>query len=114
METNPIPLHAACVVDQKDLNEAAKELETAEKANEARKKLADEAVYALDKCIGYRRAVMNSVAYSLDRVRNESETPEIKSVASSLANKYERAKRGHEQQITAKTNALENCKSWRP
>ena len=74
----------------------------------------DDAIYTLDKCIAYRRAVMNSFAGALDKMRNEQESPEIKSVAESLVKKYERAKSGREEQITAKTNAWNNCKSWRP
>jgi hypothetical protein len=99
---------------ERDLYEAGKKLDQAEKDLEARKKLVDDAIYTLGKCIDYRRAVMNSFAYALDRVRNEDETPEIKALARSLRGKYEKAKSGHEEQITAKTNALDNCKSWRP
>ncbi len=97
-----------------DLYNAGKTLDQAEKALETRKKLVDDAIYTLDKCISYRRAVMNSFAYALDKVRNESETQEIKDIARSLRGKYEKAKSGHEEQITAKTNAWNNCKSWRP
>jgi hypothetical protein len=79
-----------------------------------RKKLVDDAIYTLDKCISYRRAVMNSFSYALDKVRNENEPQELKDVARSLRGKYEKAKSGHEEQITARTNAWNNCKSWRP
>jgi chromosome segregation ATPase len=99
---------------EKDLYEARKELEQAEKDLEARKKLVNDAIYTLDKCIAYRRAVMNSFSYALDRVRSENETPEIKELARSLRSKYEKEKSGHEEQITAKISALNNCKSWRP
>jgi vacuolar-type H+-ATPase subunit I/STV1 len=99
---------------EKDLYDAGKKLEQAEKDLEARKKLVEDAIYNLDKCISYRRAVMNSFAAALDKVRNENEPPEIRDVARSLRNKYEKAKSGHEEQITAKTNASNNCKSWRP
>ncbi len=99
---------------EKDLYETGKKLEQAEKDLEARKKLVDDAIYTLDKCIAYRRAVMNSFAYALDRVRNENETPELQTLARSLRSKYEKEKSGHEDQITAKVNALNNCKDWKP
>jgi hypothetical protein len=98
----------------KDIYEGGKTLEAAEKALETRKKLVEDAIYTLDKCIAYRRAVMNSFASALDKMRNENETPEIKTVAGSLVKKYEKAKSGHEEQITARTNAYNNCKDWRP
>jgi hypothetical protein len=97
-----------------DAYQANKDLDAAKAALDARKKHVDTAIYNLDQCLAYRRAVMNSFAAALDKMRNERETPEIKSVAESLAKKYERSKSGHEQQITAKQNALANCKSWMP
>jgi DNA repair exonuclease SbcCD ATPase subunit len=98
----------------KDLSDAEKALEAANNALEARKKHVNNAIETLDRCIAYRRAVMNSFASALDKMRNESETPEIKKLSSSLVRKYEKAKSGHEEQITARTNAWNNCKSWRP
>lgn len=98
----------------KDLYEAGKTLEAAEKSLETRKKLVEDAIYTLDKCISYRKAVLNSFATALDRMRNENETDELKTVARSLANKYEKAKAGHEEQVDSRTNAWNNCKSWRP
>ncbi|MGN6107640.1 MAG: hypothetical protein ACTHU0_21200, partial [Kofleriaceae bacterium] len=91
---------------EKDLYETEKVLEAAKNALAARKKHIEDSIYNLDKCIAYRRAVMNSFAAALDRMRNENETPEIKDVAGSLVRKYERSKSGHEQQITAKENAM--------
>lgn len=99
---------------EKEIYEAARALEAAKNALDARKKHVDSAIYNLDQCIAYRRAVMNSFAAALDKMRNEHDTPEIKSVASSLVRKYERSKSGHEQQISAKANALRNCRDWRP
>jgi hypothetical protein len=98
---------------EKDLYEAEKRLEQAEKDLEARKKLVDDAINTLDMCVAYRRAVMNSFAYAHDKVRNEND-PDIRDIARSLRSTYEKAKSGHEDQITARTNALNNCKSWRP
>lgn len=99
---------------EKDLYDTEKILEAAKAALEARKKHVSDAIYNLDQCIAYRRAVMNSFAAALDKMRNENETPEIKEVAGSLVRKYERSKSGHEQQITAKGNAMRNCKDWQP
>ena len=98
---------------EKDLYDGGKKLEQAEKDLKVRKKLVEDGIYTLDKCIAYRRAVMNSFAHALDKVRNESETKEIKDIARSLRSKYGKAKSGHEEQISAKTNAWNNCKSWR-
>jgi hypothetical protein len=98
----------------KDLDDGEKALEEAEKALETRKKLVEDTINTLDQCIAYRRAVMNSFASAIDKMRNEDETPEIKAVAESLVKKYETAKSGHEVQITNKTNASNNCKEWRP
>jgi hypothetical protein len=98
----------------REIYEAGRQLDRADKDLEARKKLIEDAIYTLDKCITYRRAVMNSFASALDRVRNENETPELQELARSLRNKYETEKSGHEIQIADKTNALNNCKDWRP
>lgn len=81
---------------EKDLYDAEKALEAAKNALDARKKHVESAIYNLDQCVAYRRAVMNSFAAALDKMRNESETPEIKAVAGSLVRKYERSKSGHE------------------
>lgn len=99
---------------EKELQEAGRKLDRAEDAVAARRKLVDSAIYNLDKCIDYRRAVMNNFAHALDRVRNEDDTPELKALARSLRAKYQRGKSGHEEQISARTNALNNCKNWRP
>ncbi|MFO0575424.1 MAG: hypothetical protein U1A78_15635 [Polyangia bacterium] len=99
---------------ERELYEAGKQLERAEKDLEARKKLVEDAIYTLDKCITYRRAMMNIFASALDRVRNEDETPELQSVARSLRDKYGKQKSGHEEQIDNRIRALNNCKDWRP
>ena len=57
---------------------------------------------------------MNSFAATLDKMRSENETPDITSISQSLVRKYERSKSGHEQQSTAKQNALSNCRRWTP
>ncbi|MFO0578459.1 MAG: hypothetical protein U1A78_31020 [Polyangia bacterium] len=99
---------------ERELHEAGRQIEQSERELEARKRLIEDAINTLDKCVAYRRAVMNSFASALDRVRNENETPELQEVARSLRSKYEKEKSGHEEQITAKTNALNHCREWRP
>ena len=99
---------------ERDIYEAGKKVEQAEKDLETRKRLVEDAIYTLDKCIDHRRAVMNNFATALDKVRNENETPEIKELATQLRNKYEAEKSGHEEQITGRKNALETCKDSRP
>ena len=99
---------------ERDIYEGGKSIDQAGRDLDARKKLVDDAIYTLNKCIDYRRAVMNVFAYALDRVRNEDDTPEIKDLARQLRDKYEASKRGHEEQITARNNALETCKNSRP
>ncbi len=100
-------------IDQK-LSDAGKELDAAKTALDARKKHVETAISNLDQCGSYRRAVMNSFAATLDKMRSENETPDITSISQSLVRKYERSKSGHEQQITAKQNALSNCRRWTP
>lgn len=99
---------------EKDIYEQEKRVEQAQKDLEARKKLIDDAIYTIGKCIDYRRAVMNSFAAALDKVRSENETPRITELARKLRNSYEAGKPGHEEQITARNNALERCKKGLP
>jgi hypothetical protein len=93
--------------------EADKQVEQSKKDFDTRKKLVDDAIYVLDQCITYRRAVQNSFGAALDKVRNEDETPRIKELAEKLRNSYGLGKDGHEEQIKNKTNSLETCKSSR-
>ena len=98
---------------EKDIYEAEKRVEQAQKDLEARKKLVEDAIYNLDQCITYRRAVMSSFAAALDKVRNEDETPRIKELARKLRDSYGAGKPGHEEQISNKQNSLNTCKSSR-
>ncbi len=98
---------------ERQISDGEKAVEQAKRDFETRKKLVDDAVYTLDQCIAYRRAVMNSFAGALDKVRNENETPEIAELARKLRDKYEASKSGHEEQITARTNAYNTCKDSR-
>ena len=96
-----------------DLDAANKRLEQANRDLEARGKLVNDAIYNLEKCIDYRRAVMNVFASAIDRVRNENDPPEIVPLARQLRDMWEAGKPGHEKQITARQNALETCKNSR-
>lgn len=97
-----------------DLDAANKRLDQANRDLEARGKLVNDAIYTLEKCIDYRRAVMNAFASAIDRVRNENEPAEIVPLARQLRDKWEAGKPGHEEQITARKNALDTCKNSRP
>jgi hypothetical protein len=97
----------------KDIYEGEKRVDKAVADLEVRKKFVDNAIYTIDKCIDYRRSVMNVFASALDKVRGEADE-NIKTLARQLRDKYEQAKSGHEVQITEKKNALETCKSSRP
>lgn len=99
---------------ERAIYEGGKDVDQAERDLEARKKLVEDAIYNLDRCIAYRRAVMNVYATALDKVRNEDETPEIKDLGRQLRDMYEESKSGHEVQINNRTNALETCKKSRP
>jgi len=99
------------LIDQ--IYDADKRVEQAQKDFDSRKKLVDDAIYVLDQCITYRRAVQNSFGAALDKVRNEDETPRIKELAVKLRDSYGVGKDGHEEQINNKTNSLETCKSSR-
>lgn len=97
-----------------DLDAANKQLEQANRDLEARGKLVSDAIYNLEKCIDYRRAVLNVFASAIDRVRNENDPPAILPLARQLRDMYEAGKPGHEKQITARQNALDTCKGSRP
>ncbi len=99
---------------EKDIYEAGKRVDQAIAELETRKKLVDDAIYTIGKCMDYRRAVMNVFGYALDKVRSENETPELQELGRKLRDKYEAEKRGHEIAITEKDNALNTCKSSRP
>jgi hypothetical protein len=96
------------------VDQAEKTLEQAQKDLEARGKLVSEAIYNIEKCLDYRRAVMNVFGSAQDRVRNESDPPEIIPYARQLRDKWEVSKPGHAEAITAKENALGRCKDARP
>jgi hypothetical protein len=57
---------------------------------------------------------MNVFASAIDRVRNENDPPQIIPLARQLRDMWEAGKPGHEEQITARKNALDTCKSSRP
>lgn len=97
----------------KELDAAKAKLDGTLRDLERRKDLVDQAVYTLNKCIDYRRAVMNVFAYATDKVRGESD-PDLRAYATQLRDLYGAQISGHEKQIENKTNALENCKKERP
>jgi hypothetical protein len=96
------------------VDQSEKALEQTKKDLEARGKLVSEAIYNIDKCLDYRRAVMNVFSSAQDRVRNENDPPEIIPYARQLRDKWEVSKPGHVEAITGKENALARCKDARP
>jgi hypothetical protein len=99
---------------ENDLYKATNDEAAAKQALEQRGKDVEAAIYAIDQCITYRKAVLNVFASSLDKMRNEKETPEIEAVAYSLKGKYDAAKSGHQRQITTREDAMSICKKARP
>lgn len=99
-------------IDQadKDIYEAGKEIDAAKDALDKRRTLVNDSIYNLGQCLDYRRAVMNTFGYAQDKVRGESDTPEITELARKLRDMYEEEKRGHNLAITYKENALATCK----
>ena len=98
---------------EKDIYEAGKRLDQAIAALEARKKLVDDAIYTIGKCMDYRRAVMNVFAAAQDNVRGENDE-QIQPIARFLRDYYEKSKKGHEIAISDKKNALDTCNDSRP
>jgi vacuolar-type H+-ATPase subunit I/STV1 len=98
---------------EKDLYEAGRRVDQAIADLDARKKLVDDAIYNIGKCLDYRRSVMNVFAYAQDKVRGETD-PDIVPLARQLRDKWEESKRGHGIAITDKENALRTCKDSRP
>jgi hypothetical protein len=98
---------------EKDIYEAGKRLDQAVNDLDTRRKLVDDSIYNIGKCLDYRRSVMNVFAYAQDKVRGETD-PDIVPLARQLRDKWEESKRGHGIAITDKENALKICKDSRP
>lgn len=96
-----------------DLDFANKKLEQTNKDLEVRGNLVSGVIYNLEKCIDYRWAVMSASASAIGRVRNENDPPEIVPLTRQLRDMWETGKPGHEEQITARRNALDTCKNSR-
>ncbi len=99
---------------ERDIYEGGKRIDEAEKNLETRKKLVEDTIYNIGKCMDYRRAVMNVYAAALDKVRTEDETPEIKELGRELRDSYEASKKGHEIYLTNSDKGMENCKRETP
>ncbi|HWU85697.1 MAG TPA: hypothetical protein VN253_00375 [Kofleriaceae bacterium] len=97
----------------RDIEASKKRIDDLKADLDKRKDFVEKAIYTLNKCIDYRRAVMNIFAYATDKVRGENE-PDIKPYAEKLRDKYPQHISGHEIQITSRMNALENCKKEQP
>jgi hypothetical protein len=97
----------------KEIDTARKDVEAATADVQKRADLVEKTIYTIEKCIDYRRAVMNVFAYATDKVRGEADA-DIKPYAETLRNMYPEEISGHEKQIVSRTNAVENCKKERP
>ena len=98
---------------ENDIEATKKAIELAISDLEKRKDAVDKVIYTIEKCIDYRRAVMNTFAYATDKVRGEN-APDIKPYAEILRNKYPVEISGHEEQIAGRRNSLQTCKEERP
>ena len=92
-----------------DIDESKKAIDKLDDELDDREDLVDKSIYNIGKCIDYRKAVMNIFGDALDKVRGESD-PKIKPYATTLRDKYQASKRGHEIAIKDKENALSICK----
>ena len=93
----------------KDIETSSKRIEDLKREQVSRKDLVEKTIYTLNKCIDYRRAVMNIFAYALDKVRGENDS-DIKPYADQLRDRYPQSIKGHEEQIDNKNNSIETCK----
>jgi seryl-tRNA synthetase len=97
----------------KDIEASTKKIEGLKRDLDNRKYAIQKVIETINKCIDYRRAVMNEFSYAQDKVRGEND-PDIQTYARQLRDKYEESKRGHEIQITNRNNSLEDCKKETP
>jgi len=97
----------------KDIEASTKKIEGLKSDLDNRKYSIQKIMDTINKCIDYRRAVMNVFAYAQDKVRGEND-PDIQPYARQLRDKYEESKRGHEIQITNRNNSLDDCKKEMP
>jgi hypothetical protein len=70
-------------------------------------------LHTINRCIDYRRAVMNVFAYATDKVRGDNE-PSVNRYVEKLRVIYAESIDGHEEQIVSRTKAIENCEKERP
>ncbi len=97
----------------KDIEASTKKIEGLKSDLDNRKDLIEKTVETINKCIDYRRAVLNVFAYAQDKVRGEND-PDIEPLARHLRDMYEESKSGHEIQITNRNNSLEDCNKEKP
>lgn len=97
----------------RSIEAAKKRLDDATADLVKRKDLVEKTIYTINKCIDYRRAVMNVYAYATDKVRGENDA-DIKPLAEILRNRYPVAISGHEEAIAGRFNAIETCKKDAP
>ena len=97
----------------RSIDGSKKGLEDTSREIERRKDVVEKTIYTINKCIDYRRAVMNTFSYAADKVRGESD-PDLQPYVTTLRNRYPVHISGHEEQIKSRGNALETCKKELP
>lgn len=96
------------------ISDSEKERENAKYALDNRGKLIADAIYAIENCIAQRKSAVYAFEETLDRMRNERETPEIQAIASALVRKYSASIASHKEMIRNLENALRDCRDARP
>jgi hypothetical protein len=95
------------------IEESKKRIKDLEQQTSVRKDLVDKTIYTIDKCIDMRTAAKYIFQQALDKLASEQD-PQIRPLASSLRGKMENSKEGHNEAISIKNAAKDNCKSERP
>ncbi|HEU0034410.1 MAG TPA: hypothetical protein VFQ53_27495 [Kofleriaceae bacterium] len=97
----------------KEMYAQTKVIEQAERDISDRKTLVSSAIYNIEQCLNYRYAAMNVFGSAIDRMKNESETDEIRNLARTLLGYYQTSKDGHKEVARNYETALSFCKDER-
>lgn len=97
----------------KEIEATKKRIEHVERELASRKYLVENTMATINKCIDYRRAVMNVFPYATDQMRSEND-PDIRPLADMLRSKYAKKIEGHVQAIKDKTDAYNICRDELP
>lgn len=97
----------------REIEATVRRLEDSRNELSKRKDLVEKTMYTINRCLDFRRAVMNVFGHVTDKVRGEND-PDIKPYAQTLRDKYFAERGQHEGAIQEKTTSLERCKSEVP